>query len=624
MDNNNDYFVSLNPKYYYNLPTVNSKTPLRNICIWCENDLNYVRGGPGNAYIMNGEGVNIYGVTEFCISSGRIRSDLWNSVELDLNEALVEYSKSPNNFKPSILPSCEFMVTKMNDNYSNIAMISNDRYTIQGFDTNISYDDTKSIPLFSATIILPPTNPRENLNIEQWINLLNNSLKMTNIIVNGQILSAFDVLSFDWSFFPLGVNLLNGVTKYFKSAIIKTKNSSNYCIRILGRWSILQMMGKSLTGSVNTTPPIPNSTPCCSVDAPCDEDYLYGIYNNLIQSFYPYYATNNENVQKPILCPRRDGQLIVQSKQTYNGFFHDMSNDNVKTFCTKLRSTEIWTYLNGDISESHPLHFHLTSGFSYPSLSLINNSTPETISNEEVGLTHTFSRDIYQIGPQQSVTFSITWPYYSSEDTTCYPYIPNIGSVIHCHYLQHYDLNSFALIYAVKPKSNYISDKCFSAGTLILTDQGAIPIETILPKIHTICSKKIIDIIKFTSSSNYLVCFEKNSLGKNIPSKKTIIGKKNKLCYKNKMIIADWFIGKLNNVYKIEYDGEIIYNILMEKHDKMVVNNMVCETLKPNCKVIKLHKLLKKNNVDPTKYNKLINNSNYYSITSSKNKKLTN
>jgi FtsP/CotA-like multicopper oxidase with cupredoxin domain len=614
-----DYINNLNPKYYYNIPKVNSKTPTRNICIWMESDINYIKGGPGNAYIMDGTGHNMYGVTEFCFS-GRIRVDLWNSAELDINKALIEYSKYPNNYKPKCLPSSEFKVTKTNDDYINIAMISNDTYTIQGFQDSISYFNTTSIPVFSITITLPPTAPRKNLNIQEWINLLNNSLKSAKINLNGKIFSACKLLYFDWSFFPLGVNLLNGTTIYYKSAIIKIKNCSNYCIRILGRWAILQMMGKSLTGSINQTPPIPNSGPCCSVDAPCDEEYLYGVYNNYIQSFYPYYATNDENVQKPILCPRRNGQLIIQSKQTYLGFYDGVSNDNLYTFSTKLRSTEIWTYLNGDTSDPHPIHFHLTSGFSYPSLSLIN-STPETPSNEEVGLTHTYSRDIYQIGPQQSLSFAITWPYYSSEDTTNSPYIPNIGSVIHCHYLPHYDQNSFALIYAIKPESNCISDICFPAGTPIQTDQGIFPIETILPNIHTIDSKKIIDIIKSISLSNYLVCFEKDSLGKNIPSNKTILSKNHKLCYKNKMIRADWFIGKLNNVYKIEYDGEIIYNVLMEKHDKMVVNNMICETLNPKSKVVKLHKLLKKNNVNLNNYNNLINKYNYYSISSSKNKK---
>ena len=55
--------------------------------------------------------------------------------------------------------------------------------------------------------------------------------------------------------------------------------------------------------------------------------------------------------------------------------------------------------LNGDTGDSHPLHFHLTSGFVYKNLTQ-NNNTPNTPGSEETpGLTQTFSRDIYQIGP---------------------------------------------------------------------------------------------------------------------------------------------------------------------------------------------------------------------------------
>lgn len=608
-----NYISSLNPDYYYNLPNVTSQTPLRNICIWMESDINYIYGTSGNAYINN----NLYGVTEYCYNIKVIRVDLWNSAELDLNQALIGYNNSPNNYKPNVLPTSEFRVTQTNDNYINISTTSNDTYTIQGFYNNISYGDDTTIPIFSVTITLPPTDPIDNLNIQQWIDLLNDSLIKTYIILNGKKYSASKILSFDWSFFPYGINLYNGTTTYLKSAIIKTKNNSNYCIRILGRWAILQMMGKKLAGKLNLTPPIPNSGPCCSVNAPCDENYLYGVYDNYIQTFYPYYATTDVNVQNPILCPRRNGQLIIQSNQTYIGLYDGFSNDNLKVFSTTLRSTEIWTYLNPNSTDSHPLHFHLTSGFSYQSLSTIN-SMPGTPSNDPtLGLTQTYSRDIYQIGPQQSISFAITWPYYSSEDTTNSPYIPNIGSVIHCHYLPHYDSNSMAIIYAIKPLSNFISDVCFPAGTPINTDQGIIPIETILPNIHTIDKQNIIHITKTISLDKYLVCFEKNSLGKNIPSKKTILSKKHKLLYKNKMMHAEWFIGKIDNVYKVKYDGEILYNVLMEKYDKILVNNMLCETLHPENEIAKLHKLLKK--IDSNDYNELIKKYNCYSITRDKN-----
>ena len=37
-----------------------------------------------------------------------------------------------------------------------------------------------------------------------------------------------------------------------------------------------------------------------------------------------------------------------------------------------------------------------------------------------------------------------------------------------------------------------------------------------------------------------------------------------------------------NNIYKIKYNGDILYNILMKNHSNISVNNMICETLKPN------------------------------------------
>ena len=232
----NNYFSTLNPNYYYNIPQISSITPSRMICLWREKDINYVNGGSGNTYIIDNTGNNVYGVTECCNGANRIRVDLWNSDELDINQALIAYSKSPNNYKPSILPTSEFRVTPNNDQYINIAEISNDMFTIQGFYNNISYDDNSTIPVFSVNIILPPTDPRANLNIQQWINLLNHSLTTANININGHKFLASNILLFDWSFFPYGIKLLNGTTNYLKSAVIKTTNFSNYYISLYCVW----------------------------------------------------------------------------------------------------------------------------------------------------------------------------------------------------------------------------------------------------------------------------------------------------------------------------------------------------------------------------------------------------
>ena len=132
------------------------------------------------------------------------------------------------------------------------------------------------------------------------------------------------------------------------------------------------------------------------------------------------------------------------------------------------------------------------------------------------------------------------------------------------------------------------SDICFPAGTKILTDQGIVDIETINPDIHTINNKHIVDITKTVSLDKYLVEFEKNALGLNCPTENTRISQKHKIYYNGEMWEAKTFIGKFDNVVKVNYNGEILYNVLMEDHSLMLVNNLVCETLHPDNIVAKL------------------------------------
>jgi uncharacterized delta-60 repeat protein len=157
-----------------------------------------------------------------------------------------------------------------------------------------------------------------------------------------------------------------------------------------------------------------------------------------------------------------------------------------------------------------------------------------------------------------------------------------------------------------------ISNICFVANTPIRTDQGIIPIEEIIPDRHTIRNKKIIAITQTITVDKYLVCFEKNAIGKNIPSEKTIVSKNHLIFNKGEMITAKDFITKYKNVYKVKYKGEILYNVLLEHHDKMVVNNLICETLDPENMIAKLFTLLPNYNLQEQsqiikKYNHIVN-----------------
>jgi hypothetical protein len=167
----------------------------------------------------------------------------------------------------------------------------------------------------------------------------------------------------------------------------------------------------------------------------------------------------------------------------------------------------------------------------------------------------------------------------------------------------------FTFIYYLKEESP-ISNACFPAGTMIVTNQGDIPIEKINTSVHTIRNKKIVCIIKTINEDKHLVCFEKDSLAPNIPSDKTIISKCHKIFYKGKILKAIDFVGMFDNVYKITYRGEILYNVLMENYNKMLVNNLICETLHPKNYIAELYKDLQ--TMSPDQQKKIIKKFNEY------------
>ena len=134
-----------------------------------------------------------------------------------------------------------------------------------------------------------------------------------------------------------------------------------------------------------------------------------------------------------------------------------------------------------------------------------------------------------------------------------------------------------------------ISNICFLGNTPISTDQGKIPIEKIDASIHTINNKRITAITKTISEDEYLVCFKKHSLSLNVPSRNTIMSKNHKVYYKGIWREAQDFIDEFEYIYEVPYNGETLYNVLLEKHDKVNVNNLLCETLHPKNNIAKLY-----------------------------------
>jgi hypothetical protein len=174
--------------------------------------------------------------------------------------------------------------------------------------------------------------------------------------------------------------------------------------------------------------------------------------------------------------------------------------------------------------------------------------------------------------------FSITIKKIPSGTDTVYVYVKAsvLGSIV--------DSNTVSY---TMPSSYTV---CFLAGTLIQTDQGKIRIEEIDIHKHTIEKNKIMAITKtIYETDETLVCFEKDSIKKNYPKKQTIISRKHKILDKNIFKEAERFIND-DTIYAIKYNGEILYNVLLEKHYSMRVHNLICETLHPQNKVALFYK----------------------------------
>ena len=125
---------------------------------------------------------------------------------------------------------------------------------------------------------------------------------------------------------------------------------------------------------------------------------------------------------------------------------------------------------------------------------------------------------------------------------------------------------------------------CFPAGTPVVTDQGVVRIEKIVPSTHTIRGKEIVAI---TASNPYpwvkhIVAIAKGALAKNVPDLDTLISPAHKVRFQGEMVCAIDLVDRCEGVTQVPYFGETLYNVLLRNHSYMTINNMTCETLSPN------------------------------------------
>ena len=96
---------------------------------------------------------------------------------------------------------------------------------------------------------------------------------------------------------------------------------------------------------------------------------------------------------------------------------------------------------------------------------------------------------------------------------------------------------------------------------------------------------------------NFIVEIDKNSFGENIPSKKTHISSNHRLFVNSKFLKAKQLVGLYPQCCRYIFYDQLLYNVLMEKHTIMNVNNLVVETLDPKHEYAKGFQYVEKNNI---------------------------
>jgi hypothetical protein len=151
-----------------------------------------------------------------------------------------------------------------------------------------------------------------------------------------------------------------------------------------------------------------------------------------------------------------------------------------------------------------------------------------------------------------------------------------------------------------------LGDLCFLRNTLINTDQGVLPISLIKPDFHTIDGQRIVAVTETAQETDdYLVCFEKDSMGPDCPNAQTIMSPNHAVLYNGSLIRAhdlvnDPELSGEDKVHKVPYASELLYNILMDSYGTVTANNMVCETLDPEHRIAQLYKVNMRKHVSAT------------------------
>jgi heme/copper-type cytochrome/quinol oxidase subunit 4 len=373
------------------------------------------------------------------------------------------------------LPTCLFNITPKSK-YENYQFITNNTLTVDIYNsngTNVSH----SIIQFPTTKI--------PMNILQWTQMINDYYANTHIgLPNYTYLS--EILSYEWTdyIYNVGQNV-NNKNVSVKTIIINNVNhSTEYTIQLSANVALLLLFGKSIGSIIDGQPKMIMGTNPFAIKKKNMTIKTYIFYLLIILSIivsiiwlrikkvnrkekqyagitsfslilltivfyyfmiFKYIRKSNNNIQKIVSCGgsvkgmkvplinNNIASFTIPAKGTYSGMPNEYANENICSYCVKQDSSERWLFINADTDNSHPLHFHMTSGFA----DINNENNSACIANPEYNYNLTYSKDVYSIGALTSLLFYTKFANYNFLTDNNPPYF---GYSIHCHFLLHHDM----------------------------------------------------------------------------------------------------------------------------------------------------------------------------------------
>jgi hypothetical protein len=119
-------------------------------------------------------------------------------------------------------------------------------------------------------------------------------------------------------------------------------------------------------------------------------------------------------------------------------------------------------------------------------------------------------------------------------------------------------------------------DACFPGNTLIPTDQGAVQIKDLTPD-HSIRKNHVSQVVRAINVVDYMIMFDKDSLGPNMPDKDLLISRNHRIFFNKKKTRAEDMINGVS-IRKHHTGHDFMYNVQLRKFAYIRCNNLMVET----------------------------------------------